>query len=193
MAKIKPNQELLTMFDEYSNFMNADKRVCSPVRVSEPKGNHGTSLYSSHPLYSSEVFGNATMTCEVRNGDHRDCSFQILTDVFKERVAFRYDTGGGTHRNDVPYIPLEEQSITTPHFHRYDSNGYFLAYKTDLLNNEEQAKHLFDLEFGFPYFCQEGKICADTNHDLPEIQVIKEGFLPFKEEDETDPLEGIKF
>lgn len=192
MAKIKPNQELLTMFDEYSNFLYADKRVCSPVRVSEPKGNHGTSLYSSQPLYSTVDFGNTIMACEVRNGDHRDCSFQILSDAFKKRVVLRYDTGGGTHRNDAPYIPLEEQSITTPHFHKYDSNGCFLAYKTDLLNDEKQVEYLLDLEFGFPYFCQEGKISANDKHDLPEIQVIKEGFLPFKE-DEVDPLDGIKF
>lgn len=104
----------------------------------------------------------------------------------------RYDTGGGTHKNDAPHIPLAEQSVTTPHFHKYDSNGYFLAYKTDLLNDPKQAEHLFDIEFGFPYFCQEGNVCANDNHGVPEVRVFYDGVLPF-EFDNTDPLEGINF
>lgn len=130
--------------------------------------------------------------CEVRNGDKKDCSLQILSDAFKKGVAFRYDTGGGTHKNDAPHIPLAEQSITTPHFHKYDENGYFLAYKTKLLNQPKQAEHLFDIEFGFPYFCQEGNIATESSDDLPEVKVFKEGSLPF-EDDKTDPLEDIKF
>lgn len=194
MAKIRPNKEILTEYENYSRFLDTDKMVCEFVRVSKPKGNHGTSLYSVYPLLYSDVsFGNATMTCEVRNGDSKDCSFQILTDAIKTRVAMRYDTGGGTHRNDVPHIPLEEQSVTTPHFHKYDSNGYFLAYKTELLNDPKKSEYLFDIDFAFPYFCQEGKIFVNERHDLPEISVGEDGVLPFKEDDEFDPLEGINF
>lgn len=192
MSKIRPNKELLIKLNEYNSFLNDDKQVSSRIKVSEPKGNHGTSLYSCHPLVSRIPFGNATMTCEIRNGDHCDCSFQILSDALSNRVLFRYDTGGGTHRNDAPHIPLEMQSITTPHFHKYDSKGYFLAYKTDLLNDPKQAAYLFDIDFAFPYFCQEGNIYANDKHDLPEITVGKDGFLPFEESD-IDPLEGVKF
>lgn len=192
MGKLKQNKEILQKYKEYEEFMNSGKTVCSPIIVSNPKGNHGTSLYSKHPLQAEIPFGNAFMTCEVRNGDHRDYSFQILSDAFTERVVLRYDTGDGTHKNNAPHIPLAEQSVTTPHFHKYDSNGYFLAYKTDLLQDPKQAKFLFDVEFGFPYFCQEGRInSTDSRHDIPEIQ-IRDGNLPFKEDD-IDPLEGINF
>lgn len=193
MGKIKQNKEIIQKYYEYNNFLNSGKTVSSPVIVSDAKGNHGTSLYSQYPLQAEPPFGNTSMTCEVRNGDHRDCSFQILSDAFAKRVVLRYDTGGGTHKNDAPHIPLAEQSVTTPHFHKYDSNGYFLAYKTDLLNDPKQAEFLFDLEFGFPYFCQEGKIFSTgSKYSIPEIKVIRDGCLPFKEED-TDPLEGINF
>ena len=192
MAKIRPDRELLTKLEQYNRFLDSDKRVCALVRVSKPKANHRTSLYSCEPLSSDVPFGNTSMTCEVRNKDNRDCSFQILSDELKKNVVFRYDTGGGTHRNNVPYIPLEEQSITTPHFHKYDTNGCFLAYKTNLLKDPKQAEHLFDIEFAFPYFCQEGKVYANDKHDTPDIQVVEDGRLPF-DEVEIDPLDGINF
>ena len=152
----------------------------------------GASLYTKKHLHSEFHFGNTFMTCEVRNGDKTDCSFQIVSDKFKKGVVIRYDSGGGTHKNEVPFIPLAKQSVTTPHFHKYDDNGYFLAYKTDLLNNPKQAEHLFDIDFGFPYFCQESVIYTNDEHELPEIQVFREGYLPFEREDK-DPLEGINF
>ena len=45
----------------------------------------------------------------------------------------RFDEGNGVHRNNNPSIPLHEQEITTPHFHKYDNRGYFIAYKTNEL------------------------------------------------------------
>lgn len=180
------------MMESYKDFLRAEKKVNSPIIISEPKGNHVTSLYAKEPLASSVSFGNTFLTCEVRNKDRKDCSFQILSDRFKAGVVLRYDTGGGTHKNDAPHIPLAEQSITTPHFHRYDSNGFFLAYKTDLLNDPKQVEHLFDIEFGFPYFCQEGNMRSNPTCDIPKAEVFRDGELPFEYED-NDPLEGINF
>lgn len=194
MAKIKRNEELLGMYEAYALFLDSDKTVAPHIVISEPKKNHETSLYASYPIDSTVAFGkNMSMTCEVRNGDPKDCSFQILSDAFKKSVVFRYDTGGGTHRNDAPHIPLEEQSITTPHFHKYDSGGYFLAYKTDVLNDPKQVQYLFDIDFAFPYFCAEGRIKSNTEEGLPDIQIRKNGCLPFSEEEDEDPLNGINF
>lgn len=77
MAKIKQDRELLKIIDDYKTFINAEKRINAPIIVSEPKGNHGTSLYTKKHLHSEFHFGNTFMTCEVRNGDKTDCSFQI--------------------------------------------------------------------------------------------------------------------
>lgn len=46
MAKIKQDRELLKIIDDYKTFINAEKRINAPIIVSEPKGNHGTSLYT---------------------------------------------------------------------------------------------------------------------------------------------------
>lgn len=190
--KIKQDKELLGKIKQYNSFMNSMKSVSTPVVVSEYKENHKTSLYTKKELISDVPFGKTSLTCEVRNGDNKDCTFQIISDAFCSRVVFRYDTGGGTHKNDAPGIPLAEQSVTVPHFHKYDSNGYFLAYKTDILNDPKNSDPLFDIEFGFPYFCQEGNISADRNNELPEIKLMRDGFLPFPFDNE-DPLEGISF
>ena len=111
MAKIKQDRELLKIIDDYKTFINAEKRINAPIIVSEPKGNHGTSLYTKKHLHSEFHFGNTFMTCEVRNGDKTDCSFQIVSDKFKKGVVIRYDSGGGTHKNEVPFIPLARRCV----------------------------------------------------------------------------------
>jgi len=51
MAKIKQDRELLKIIDDYKTFINAEKRINAPIIVSEPKGNHGTSLYTKKHLH----------------------------------------------------------------------------------------------------------------------------------------------
>lgn len=192
MAKIKQDTEVLKIMDEYKAFISAQKRIGALISVCKPKANHPSSLYAKEEIRSESCFGNTFMTCEVRNGEKSDYSFQMVSDKFKKGVIFRYDSEGGTHKNEAPFIPLEEQSVTTPHFHKYDDKGYFLAYKTDLLNDPKQVEHLFDIDLGFPYFCQEGIIYANDDFDLPKIKVYREGCFSFEKENK-DPLEGIKF
>lgn len=131
--KLQPQQEIIDIYDTYDNFMKAEKRAKNPFIIEKRKKNHEDSLYSCENLSCDISFGNITLNGEIRNSDRQDYSFQIQSDIIKSRVIFRYDTGGGVHKNNVPYIPLSQQSIDTPHFHRFDKNGYFLAYKTDKL------------------------------------------------------------
>ena len=181
--KLQPQQEIIDIYDTYDNFMKAEKRAKNPFIIEKRKKNHEDSLYSCE---------NLTLNGEIRNSDRQDYSFQIQSDIIKSRVIFRYDTGGGVHKNNVPYIPLSQQSIDTPHFHRFDRNGYFLAYKTDKLNIPGQAKALFDIEFGFPYFCQESNIKGDNVEDSPQLIVRKDGEIGFFF-DNSDPNEGVNF
>ena len=189
---IEPNKEILAMIDDYNHFMNSSKKVETPIVVSKPKINHKTSLYSESMLIADYPLGNSYFTCEVRNGNKKDCSLQIISNAIKKVVLFRYDSNGPTHKNSLPHIPLSEQIVTTPHFHKYDNNGFFIAYKTDLLKDSKHSIPLRDIEFGFPYFCQEGNITSVSSEELPTLQVIKEGELPF-DYDDIDPLDGIIF
>ena len=190
--KLQPQQEIIDIYDTYDNFMKAEKRAKNPFIIEKRKKNHEDSLYSCENLSCDISFGNITLNGEIRNSDRQDYSFQIQSDIIKSRVIFRYDTGGGVHKNNVPYIPLSQQSIDTPHFHRFDKNGYFLAYKTDKLNIPGQAKALFDIEFGFPYFCQESNIKGDNVEDSPQLIVRKDSEIEFFF-DNSDPNEGVNF
>src|SRR5690606_19554611 len=50
---------------------------------------------------------------------------------FTKQPYFRFDSEGPAHRNYGIDIPLEEQSINTPHFNSFDLNGYPIAYQND--------------------------------------------------------------
>ncbi|MFA6201418.1 MAG: hypothetical protein WC679_13535 [Bacteroidales bacterium] len=190
--KLKPQKDVIENFDMYVDFMKAEKLIKSPFTLDKQKQNHCKSLYSCDELSCVISFGNVTLNGEIRNSDKKDYSFYILTDIIKSRVVFRYDTGDGVHKNDVPYIPLSQQSIDAPHFHHFNKDGYFLAYKTDKLTIKGEVDALSDIDFGFPYFCQEVGIKRRDNKDIPELIVRKDGEIGFFF-DNVDPNEGISF
>lgn len=78
---------------------------------------------------------------------------------------FRFDSDGPAHRNNDEDIPLEEQKITTPHFNSFNNEGYSIAYKNDVLRNEQHSEIIInDINFGISLFCQESNSkLSDTN------------------------------
>lgn len=188
MAKLKQNYELLKIMEEHDLFMCNKKHTMMPILVSKEKPNHKTSLYFEQELTADSSFGETKVDCEIREKDRLNYSFQIISDKIKNRVLARLDEGNGVHRNNLPHIPLAEQEVTTPHFHKYDKSGFFLAYKTDSLNAYESTP--LDIKEGLRLFCEEEKI-ESSNSALIEIQIKEDGALPF--EHDIDPLNGIMF
>jgi hypothetical protein len=78
--------------------------------------------------------------------------------------------------------------VTSPHFHKYNREGRFLAYKTEKLKSEAEAKALCDIQFAFPCFCQETNILH--KNDVPELEVK---FNDLFSKISDDPLESIIF
>lgn len=183
-----PNTELLKIMHDYVEFMDVDKRIDLPVVISEHKKNHPSSLYYRSQLSAVFSFGNTSFDCEIRDRDTLNYSFQIRSDRFKEQVVLRFDEGFSTHKNNIPGIPLQEQSVTTPHFHRFNEDGYFIAYKN------EQLAHIttypMSIEDGFDVFLQEAKI-ADGGKS-PRILILNDGMLSMNIQP-TDPLAGVNF
>ena len=174
--------------DDYNLFMTSPKSVKMPLRVTKEKNNHPSSLYEETDLDSVEDFGKITLDCEVRDRNPKNYSFQILTDRFANRILARFDEGNGTHRNNCNDIPLEKQMVTTPHFHKYDVYGRFIAYKTEVLTERDGISLL--IQDGFRIFCDEEKI-APNNDAVISIEIQEAGVLPF--EQDNDPLNGIIF
>lgn len=188
MKKPKINYELLKIMEEHNLFMSNKKQTTMPLLVSKEKPNHKTSLYVEQTLLADSSFGETSIDCEVRDKNPLNYSFQILSNRINNRVIARLDEGNGVHRNNLPHIPLAEQEVTTPHFHKYDKNGYFVAYKTDALSAYDEKP--LDIEEGLRLFCEEEKI-ESSNSDLVDIQIKEEGALPIPQD--TDPLNGIMF
>lgn len=184
----KVNTELLQIMQNYVKFMDSEKSMVLPVVVSEPKKNHKSSLYYTSPLTAGSPLGESSFDCEIKDRDSLTYSFQILTDEFKSRVALRFDEGIATHYNNIPGIELTEQSVTAPHFHKYNEQGYFIAYKNEDL--KQVVNYPMSLEDGFNAFCKEAKI--KTGDVTPKIKIVEGGVIKMNLE-QQDPLAGINF
>lgn len=104
---------------------------------------------------------------------------------------FRFDSDGPAHRNDDSSIPLEEQSITTPHFNSFDKEGRSIAYKNDTLKDEKKAEIIInDIEFGTSLFCMESK-CMLADENFPKVG-YKIPEINFEENKETN-FDNINF
>lgn len=188
---VRINKELLAIMDDYNLFMKNDKQIHMPINITEEKPNHSSSLYIERPIKPKNPIGTNSFDCEIRNKDIKNYSFQLLTDQISDRVLFRLDEGNGTHRNNNPNIPLKDQSITTPHFHKYNKDGCFLAYKsTNLVHLQDKP---LDIKEGFNLFCEEAKIYSENAIQQSDIHVQQNGIMPSSVLDDKDPLNGVNF
>ena len=188
MGKLKKNQELLQIMDDYVSFMDSKKKGSMPIVISEAKINHPSSLCAKIPIDSETSFGNVFIDLELRNKDSNNYSIQLVSDKIEKKILSRLDEGNGTHRNNLPSIPLQEQEVTTPHFHKYNSEGYFLAYRTEGLKSF--GSHPMSINQGILEFCSEMNIHS-CNGNHVDVIVREDGVLPL--EFNIDPLDGINF
>ena len=185
---MKQNNELLQIMQDYVQFMDSDKTIDLPVVVSEHKKNHPSSLYYVSALTSVFPFGETKFDCGIRDRDVLSYSFQIRSDKFESQVALRFDEGDAAHRTDIPGLPLDRQSVTTPHFHRYNEQGYLIAYKNEELNAVAQTS--IGIEDGFDIFLREAKIGRTVA--APLIKISENGIIQMNLQ-QTDPLAGVNF
>lgn len=183
------NKELLLIMEDYNLFLCSEKQIEMPIEVTKKKANHPTSLYIEKEVKSSRQLGEDTFDCEIRNKDIKNYSYQLLTDAISKRVLFRLDEGNGTHRNNVPTLPLKDQQVPTPHFHKYDANGRFFAYRTEELNSIS----CLDIKQGLTIFCQEANITPTIKNANIEISIQEEGSISSELLNDLDPLNGVDF
>lgn len=182
----KIDNEILSILEDYHLFLDCDKSIEMPYKVDGVAPNHKSSLRGSAPLLAKAPIGNTSLDCEMRNRSEFDYSLNILSDAIKNRVLFRMDEGDGTHRNRHLPIPVDQQQVTTPHFHKVGDDGIMLAYRTD--NLESLGKPL-NIQVGFKAFCEECHI----NQENSQITIHEKGTLPFENTPEIDPLIDIQF
>lgn len=127
---------------------------------------------------------------EVKVRDYKYFHFKIKCEALCGTPFFRYDSDGPTHRNYDDNIPFNEQQVTTPHFHRFNTEGVSIAYKTEQLKKEESKKALEDISLCAAHFYHEGNIRVGDD-DFPTISILSKTLGLTHTED--DPNTGVNF
>ncbi len=184
--KPKIDHEILSILEDYHLFMDSDKSMDMPFCVDKVDNNHVTSLKGEADLNSAAPLGNTVLECVMKEKNEFKYSFNILTDAVKSRMLFRMDEGDGTHWNRHLQVPVDQQQVPTPHFHKVGDDGIMFAYSTDDLKAYSNPLNIHD---GFEAFCKECHI----NQDDILLNIYEEGTLPLEYAPEPDPLIGIQF
>jgi len=107
--------------------------------ANEPKHDNrkGDLIDSKNLTYQLEdIDGELKVVVQVDKEDGEKFKFQL----FHEQVPFpffRYDAQGEPHINRKE--PLGKSVIKCPHFNTFDSEGDLIAYRTDIIDQQEEA------------------------------------------------------
>lgn len=164
----RANKDIKDRFDFFEKLISEDKIVLTRVIQLEQKKSNVQWLTGQSVLQHQTIDDNLIILIERSKRDLKygiKLSCQSLT----KEPFFRFDSDGPAHRNNYPDIPLEEQSVTTPHFNSYREDGKPIAYKNETLKEEGNAKIIVgDINFGVSLFCMETNSKLQ-NGDFPEI------------------------
>ena len=184
MAKQHVQKEVRDNFPYYQSLKVSEKRINTTLFSLEERNNHrGRAIGSNHILCatSSAIF----LVVDANINEKNDFQFKIIDEKLMTRPCFRFDSAGLPHFNMLD-IPLPERKVETPHFHIFTEKGIEIAYKTDILDKNEQI-FINDSDLALAYFFQEENIIFEHS---PEI-VFSGQLLP--PETDIDPLYGEPF
>jgi hypothetical protein len=186
VAEIKDNYPIYVDLVTLKKFLLQDN-----ISLEKAKKNNANFLCVDDILVRHSTLSNEiTFIAEVRISNYKYFLFKLRCKSFCEIPFFRYDSDGGTHRNYDESFPLGYQSIKTPHFNKFDKNGLSIAYRTDILEDEEKSKALQDIEICISYFCQESNLRVPED-EFPTIRVLPTNLQLTIIKD--DPNSGVEF
>lgn len=176
-------------YDYYKKLLSDRKSIFSEVIEVNSFGNNANTL-SHQENVSYPDCKDMFLIVDVKVNNHNFFQFKLRYKDFLPAPFFRFDSDGETHRNKIDGLSLEEQSITTPHFHKFNENGIEIAYKTDKLLNPEEAKALEDINLCIAHFFHESNIRVNKE-GFPEVKIMSNtlGFSLSQE----DPNQNVLF
>lgn len=131
----------------------------------------------------SKLTDELTLTVEINLSNQKNFKFRLDSDQINIPF-FRYDSVGTPHRNRK--LPLDKKdSIHCPHFNTFDEEGYYIAYRTEIIEKQQSALEFID--FALNHFLKEGNIDSQGNN--PTVDLPRQLFLVTT----INPLEGINF
>lgn len=186
----KTIQEIKDNYDFYNNLLQQRKSIFSSIIDIKEIGNNNNTLEKIESIKHIGIEDPMFLIVDVKLNNHNFFQFKLRYKEFIEQPFFRYDSDGDAHRNKIQGIPLQQQRITTPHFHKFDKNGIEIAYKTDQLLDERECKALEDINLCIAHFCHEANIRFEEE-DFPQV-VIGSNTLGLTFE-ANDPNSNIDF
>jgi hypothetical protein len=164
----RTNKDIRDQFDFFQELILVDKLVLTKTIQLEPKKSNTQWLTGKSSVQHETISDEISFAVERSKRDSK-YGIKLRCPSLTDEPFFRFDSDGPAHRNDFPEIPLEEQSVTTPHFNSFKEDGKPIAYKNDILKNEIEAQIIAeDLNFGVSLFCMESNVKLSTG-DFPNV------------------------
>ena len=181
-------------FDFYLKLCKEEKTFdVNPIELNEEKASHKKTNTKFVDVVHITLPNELLFCVESDKTDAKNFKFKLWCKDTYNQPFFRFDSDGLAHKNTNPDVPLEEQSITTPHFHAFDKDGREYAYKTEHLKDANEEKAIVaDINFAAAHFCVEANLKLKTGDNIEIIQTSK-AELPFAAPVEEDPLRNVTF
>ena len=174
---IEINKDIRDQFDLFRELLDADKTIRTKTIQLEPKRNNTVWLLGRSSIIHKTITEDIELIVE-RSKRTSKYGVKLCCPYLTNEPFFRFDSDGPAHRNNFPEIPLEEQSVETPHFNSYREDGRPFAYKNDTLKNANEALQITaDINFGISLFCMESNSFL-VDGDFPTV-IDKEPELDF--------------
>ncbi|MFY0483357.1 hypothetical protein ACI6PS_12205 [Flavobacterium sp. PLA-1-15] len=181
----KPNIEVKDQFDFFCKLVSEKKIIRDKEVILQPKKNNVYWFVGQSTIKHNTINEDIIFMVEQSKRDNK-YGIKLRCQNFIKTPYFRFDSDGPAHRNENPKIPLEEQSIKTPHFNSFDENGNYIAYQNETLKNENEAKIIAnDINFGISLFCMETNSRLNDNnfpsisHSIQELEFVEKNNINF--------------
>src|SRR5690606_11377651 len=124
-------------FHFFTELVSVDKIVLTKTIQLESKKSNAKWLTGQSSIQHQTISDDIIFFVERSKRDSK-YGIKLRCPSLTNEPFFRFDSDGPAHRNDFPEIPLEEQSVTTPHFNSFREDGKPIAYKNETLKNEKE-------------------------------------------------------
>lgn len=177
----KTNSEIKNNFDKFKDLFESEKTITDDQIILVEKENKKDWTIGNSKTVTNLEFDDLEFIVEKKKLDKK-YGIKYRSQKFCKTPYFRFDSDGPAHRNYDEKIPLSDQMVTTPHFNTFNESGIPIAYKNEILKNEDTAAVITnDINFGVSLFCQETN-SKSQNKDFPEV-ILKENVLDYDYEE----------
>lgn len=164
----RTNKDIKDQFDFFKELVSVAKIVLTSTIQLQPKKSNAKWLSGQSSVQHQTISNDIVFFVERSKRDSK-YGIKLRCPSLSGEPFFRFDSDGPAHRNDFREIPLEEQSVTTPHFNSYREDGKSIAYKNDTLKKEKEAQIIAeDINFGVSLFCMESNLKLSSG-DFPTV------------------------